>query len=84
MELDYVEGGVVPRLEPPSETTPPFTWLVFSTRIGSKTVWSWCKLTTGPGMDEVYYTDEDGVTPAELEAAPTKLGTFLFLVRSPR
>lgn len=77
MEMDMVEPVA---LEAPSETV----WLVFSAKMGSRTVWSWAKMGAGPGVDEVYYTAEDGISPADLEEAPAKLGTFLFSVRCPR
>lgn len=45
-------------------------WVVMEGKIGSHTVWCWGLVTTGPGFDEVYFTESDGHTPADIPHVP--------------
>lgn len=39
--------------------------MVFETRDRGHIVWAWCLLADGPGFDEVFFTETDGMTPAD-------------------
>lgn len=56
------------------------TWVVMEVVMGSEKVWAWGKASAdGPGFDEIYYTERDGFTAAEVAGVPA-LGAHLFTV----
>jgi len=55
------------------------TYVVMEARVGSRNVWVWGLVTKGPGFDEVYYTEADGFTPAEITEVP-RTARHLFTV----
>ena len=52
---------------------PKRTYVVMKARIGGSHYWTWGLVTTGPGFDEVFYTETDGYTPANIDEAPSNL-----------
>lgn len=66
------------------EVIPTQTWVVMEGRVGAQTVWAWCLVGTGPGFDEVAFTEGDGMTVPELDEAPSRFDRHLFTVTVPR
>jgi hypothetical protein len=56
------------------------SWVVMEARAGgSRSVWCWGLVRSGPGFDDVFFTEADGVTPADIDSPPQLLAT-LFVV----
>jgi hypothetical protein len=54
------------------------SWVVMEARAeGSmRPVWMWGLVRGGPGFEDVFFTEPDGVTPADIEAPPHALRTL--------
>ena len=59
---------------------PSRFWVVMEGKLGSRIVWAWGLVTTGPGFDEVYFTETDGHTPADISEVP-QIVKHLFTVQ---
>lgn len=53
--------------------------VVMEARTGSRTVWAWCTVTTGPGFDSIAFTATDGITPVD-PPREHQLGKHIFTV----
>lgn len=57
------------------------SWVVFECRDErGQALWAWGKVEDAPGFTEVTYTLPDGLTFADVEGEPPRLGAFLFRV----
>lgn len=54
-------------------------WVVCEVSLGSVVVWGWGWLGVGPGFDEVFFTDRDGVSPVDPGDVAPVLGRCVFV-----
>jgi hypothetical protein len=54
-------------------------WCVLEVELNHHRFWMWGKVDQGPGFDDVYFTEEDGLTVPDVDDTPT-INRHLFTV----